>query len=476
MPDTFEDTLLDWIESNALFEGTDRVLLAVSGGADSVAMVYALHRLAQGGKVACGFVIGHVNHCLRGAESDADAAFVEQLGQSLGIQVVSHRVDVKQYAAGQKLSIETAGRVLRLKTLAQTAAQNNCGAVATAHHQDDLAETLVHRLMRGTGFRGLCGIRPASDVYGAAFVRPMLGVRRAEIVRYCNENAIRWREDASNENVDFTRNRIRHRLLPLLKDGASGAADIVGSLADLSQAARRLSAHAEEQACRILDETVVDHRGIALPQARLNACPPWVFYEVVRKSLMRLDVGLRHYTQEHFETLRGLTGQERAAVSMPGGVQVYANRGMLGFCRETMPPCLPSESVRLEVGQTAAFGRWRISSRRLHRDEVDVGRFLKTKDAFVEWFDADRISGRFEIRRRKDGDRFWPIGGQGEKKVARFLMDAQMDETLKKRAFIIADCRGILWAAPVRMSERGKITEETQRIIEVRVSDSSSNR
>jgi len=212
----FEDIL--WQSSQQLFEGIDRVLLAVSGGADSVAMAHVLHRLAQEGGLSCNFVIGHVNHCLRGAESDADETFVRRFGQSLGVPVISQRVDVKAYAAEHKLSIETAGRVLRLQTLAQMADQNGCGCIATAHHKDDLAETMIHRLMRGTGFRGLCGIWPVSEVYGAEFVRPMLGVRRDEIIQYCKDNSIQWRQDASNENTAFTRNRIRHRLLPVLKD------------------------------------------------------------------------------------------------------------------------------------------------------------------------------------------------------------------------------------------------------------------
>lgn len=327
MTDTFEDKLSEWIDADALFAGIGRLLLAVSGGADSVAMATALRRLRQHKRLSCDFVIGHVNHGLRGVESDADEMFVRELGQTLRLPVVTRREDVKAYAAGHKLSTETAGRTLRLKALAAMAHQNGCDAVATAHHTDDQAETLVHRLIRGTGFRGLSGIRPVSELYGARFVRPMLAVSRDEIIRYCTENKLFWREDASNLSIDFTRNRIRHQLLPVLENDCD---DIVKRLSVLSHKSRLFLSRVEAEAGRIIAAGRLDSASrFSIEQNFLKDCPPWVFYEGIREILVKLDVGLRDYSQEHFETMRQLLEQKKAKADFPGGVTIGVKKEMV---------------------------------------------------------------------------------------------------------------------------------------------------
>ena len=462
----FENKIL--ADAQGLFEGADRVLLAVSGGADSVAMAHMLAKLKKRGRLDCEFVIGHVNHRLRGADSDGDEAFVKALAESLAIPVVIQGVDVKAYAKEHKFSIETAGRIVRLKALAAMAADHHCNCIATAHHKDDLAETMIHRMMRGTGFRGLCGIRPVSLVYGTEFIRPMLSVRRAHIIQYCKDHSIVWRVDASNQNVDFTRNRIRHSLMPVLEGKFE---NLAGHLADLSQAACRFSVETEKHACDILDTAIVENQPsrIVLQKACLESCPPWVFYEVVRKVLVELDVGLRGYTQDHFKAIRAMMDQKQAEVSMPGAIQIYAQKEVLGFYDEAKALCLPSGSVTLGVDRTVQFGPWQISCQLLKRKDVDMEQFFKAKDAFVEWFDADRIQGPIHARPRQEGDKFWPIGAIGEKKVGRFLIDAQLGAEAKRQAFIIADAEKILWVALVRMSELAKMSPQSRRIFEIRL-------
>ncbi|MCD6175737.1 MAG: tRNA lysidine(34) synthetase TilS [Planctomycetes bacterium] len=485
MPDTLEDKLLHHFASNGLFEGIDQVLLAVSGGADSVAMVHVLAGFKKHRRLSCEFVIGHINHCLRGDESDADEALVKQLEQLLNIPVVSQRVDVKAYAAEHKLSIETAGRVLRLTTLAQMAEQNNCDCIVTAHHKDDLAETMVHRLMRGTGFRGLCGIWPVSEVYGAEFIRPMLGLRRAEIIQYCKDNSIQWRQDASNENVAFTRNHIRHHLLPALKNSVVGtvhptgldeSGDIVDKLGRLSLVSQGFQSATERIVRAVITEGEFDQgKGqFTIKQAVLKETPAWVFYEVAREVLVKLGVGLRRYKREHFEMIQRLIGKKRSSLVLPNGVVVWALGDRLKFLYygNKMPrkPIMLDETViQLEMGQTVCFGPWRISSQMLENSKVDLEEFRKTKDPGVEWFDAERISGPVEIRGRRDGDRFWPIGASGEKKVGRFLIDAQLEAEAKQQTVVIKDTEKILWVAPIRMCEQAKIALQTQYILEIQL-------
>ena len=461
---SLEEILLQ--DTRCLFEEFDRVLLAVSGGADSVAMTHALYRLHQQGGLNCDFMIGHINHCLRGPESNADEAFVEQLGRSLGLPVVSQRVDINKYAKEHKLSIETAGRVVRLQALARMAEENDCDVIATAHHKDDLAETMIHRLMRGTGFRGLCGIRPISCVYGAKFIRPMLEFRREEIVQYCRDNSIQWREDASNRNINFTRNKIRHHLLPTLNND-----NVVEQLAVLSRKGQRFLLWTEKQAQSILAKGQFDRTGnrFCIDRELLQNCSPWILHETVRQVLVQLGVGQRDYTQDHFMAIREMVEQQSSKADFPGQLEITVENSTASFQIKTRSPMPLLKPILLGTGQTVQFGPWEITSRLLDASEVDVKRFFKTKDAFVEWFDADTISGSLIICRRQDGDRFWPIGASGEKKVGRFLIDAQLDHAAKQRALIIKDAERILWLAPIRMSENAKLTSKSREIIEIKV-------
>ena len=210
----FEQTLADFIKTNGLLANTEKVLSAVSGGCDSVALVFALNRLAEEAVIKTKPVTAHVNHNLRGQASRQDQEFVEKFGKKLGISVLAKSVDVKAFAKENHLSIETAARELRRQALIEMANEAGSGAVATGHHADDNAETMIHRLMRGTGFRGLCGIRPKSVFDGIVFIRPLLCFTRKEIVEYCRQNNLAWQSDHTNDEFAYTRNRIRHLIIP----------------------------------------------------------------------------------------------------------------------------------------------------------------------------------------------------------------------------------------------------------------------
>lgn len=477
MPDNLIDKLLVWIQSNPrFFGGVERTLLAVSGGADSVAMAHALVRLKQEGTVMCEFVIGHINHCLRGLESDADEVFVKTLANELKLPFVSESVDVAAYAKEHKLSIETAGRKLRLASLAIMAEEYSCTRIATAHHKDDQAETVIHRLMRGTGFRGLCGIRPLSVIGTSVYIRPMLNLRRSEIIEYCRQKSIHWRDDTSNISLAFTRNRIRHTILPELQ----GRSECVESLAGLAAAAQRLHSRIEGKLKDSLQELCIENTGfkrVRFDQKKLSNYSPWTFYEIIRQSLMTLGAGLRDYTQDHFDAIREMAGQIKAKADFPSRIEVIVKDATIYIQHQGYRPSKPKSngSVILGFEDTVQFDSWQISSRLLNAEQVGLDHFLKKKDAFVEWFDAGKIYWPMQIRQWQKSDRFWPIGGTGEKKVTRFLQDAQLDSQTKEQAFIIQDAQKILWLAPIRMSEEVKVTQETHKILEVRLLSDSQN-
>lgn len=321
-----EDHILNLLSAKGLFDGAGRVVLAVSGGADSVAMSHLLVRLAQQGRLACGFVMGHINHHLRGAASDADEAFVRSLAASLGVPFTAVSVDVKGYAAARKLSIETAGRRLRLAALVEIARGHGYSAVATAHHADDQAETMVHRLLRGTSLRGLCGIRPAAVHHGLRFVRPMLSLRREQIEAYCGEHHLDWRHDHSNDALDFTRNRIRHCLLPELRRECPDLVERLAELAELSLAAQqRVEAAAAEATVHLLRldaNPAADAKRIAFDRGGFAAQSPWVQAELLTQAVQDLGGGLRDMTMRHYQSLMTAAADGRPTkVVWPGRIR-----------------------------------------------------------------------------------------------------------------------------------------------------------
>ncbi len=445
-------------------------MLAVSGGADSMAMLEVLVRLKQGGGLDAEFAVGHVNHRLRGADSEADCRFVQEQASARGLPFFSRSVDAAAYARQNRLSIETAARALRLRALAQMARDWKADAAAAAHQQDDLLETLLFRLLRGTGFRGLCGIRPSSVLEGVRFIRPMLAVSRRQILAYCRERNIVWREDATNADLRFARNRIRHILLPRLCRTAKG--NLEADLLRLAESCRRLFEKIEPQVQAGFGTAVsVEPDGsLKLNPTALQDISPVVLGEIFRGCLEHLNAGLRDYTGRHYRQLvESIDRPGRRCFHLPDGIECRTSETAIILRR--LPQAEEAgvrKPVILQPGQSVQFGPWRITAELL---EAESRRQTVSKGptCWTEYFDADRITGPVRIRMRKPGDRFVPLGMSQSKKVGKFLTLSKADSTLKKQAFIAEDSEKILWVVPIRISEEAKIGPQTTRILKISI-------
>lgn len=206
----FEENLTRYIEKEKLIDSGGRIAAAVSGGADSTALLYALWSIKKQNIISADLICVHINHQLRGADSDEDEKSVIELADKLNIPAFTKRVDVRGFAKAEKISIETAARELRIKALIEIAKERGCNIIATGHQANDNAETIIHRLLRGTGFRGLCGIKP-KNVFenGIIFVRPLLCFTRKQITDYLTIEGLRWQTDATNFDCRYKRNFIR---------------------------------------------------------------------------------------------------------------------------------------------------------------------------------------------------------------------------------------------------------------------------
>jgi tRNA(Ile)-lysidine synthase len=501
-----EQKVADFVGSQVLFDPPRKILLAVSGGADSTALLYVMCALRTAGilpgyggalpATARSFaetsrpdeqaemMCAHINHQLRGTEADRDEDFVVEKCGKLGLSVTTRRVDVKGFARDKKLSIETAARKLRIESLLDIAKANGCGYIATAHHKDDNAETVIQRLLRGTGFRGLAGIWPVRTFPGGVrFARPLLCVARYEIEQYLKGRDINWCIDSTNLDCIHRRNYIRHQLLPALQAAASQS--LVEQLWVLSQSARGFHKIVCASADKVWAEAAeCGELQASLDLSRFAAAPQPVQAELVRRGLEYLGSGEGDLKEEHYERIvrLGMGASKADKVQLPRGLVAWADCGRMVFCPashysptpaggDEQNNLKPVETVQLTIPGRTEFAGYMIDATILDAGRVNINRFSKQKTESVEWFDLDRIRPPVVVRFRIPGDRFQPLGYRADKKVGKFFTGIRAPKEVRDKALIIADSEKIIWVCPIRISEEAKVTGETRQILQLQVVD-----
>ena len=470
----FEKKLADFIRANGLLGSTEKILLAVSGGADSIALMYVMHALMAEGILNTRLLCAHINHQLRGAEGDLDEEFVVTQATKLMLAVTTSRIDVRGFARLHKLSIETAARQLRMEALIDIAKANNCSRIATAHQKNDNAETILQRLSRGTGFRGLGGIWPVRVFADQIkFIRPLLCFTRDEVIRYLQQRNLNWRQDHTNADCSYRRNYIRHRLMPALQQDCSDL--IVEQLSQLARSARRyysvVCSRADELWLCLVD---CDEYKTVLDLKLFLTEPQPVRVELIRRSLANVGCGERDLTQGHYEGILQLAEQNVTGrkMELPGGFVVRREYGDLIFTRpeaNTASDMQSSESVELDVPGQTRFGKYLIESKILEAESSRFEQFKKGKTNRVEWFDLEKIKPPLIVRHRRSGDRFVPLGQIAEKKIGKFLTAQRIPQGIRRDVFVVADEEKIIWVRPIRISQQARITGNTRKILQLEV-------
>jgi tRNA(Ile)-lysidine synthase len=478
MPLEFENKVAGFIKEYHLFDSADRILLAVSGGADSTALLYAVLVLKAKSVVSADVLCAHINHQLRGADADLDEDFVLAQSRKLKLDVTTKRLDVRGFAHKNKLSIETAARQLRMESLIDIAKAENCRWIATAHQKNDNAETILQRLVRGTGFRGLAGIWPSRIVADdIRFVRPLLCVARNEIVEYLKKRNLKWRTDHTNADCTYRRNFIRHRLLPALQRDCTGS--IVEQLSGLAASARKfygLVCNSARNAWPAMADCA-DNK-LKLNLQMFFTQPPEVKIELVRQSLTAVGCGQRDLTRRHFKRILQLAEQNIGGrkIELPAGFMVRREYGNLIFARpekNASPDELNSAGATLEVPGQTGFGRYLIQADILEAADARMEKFKTGKNNFIERFDFDKVRLPLVVRFRRAGDRFWPLGLASEKRIGKFLTAAKVPHQMRRRLLIVADAEKIIWLWPIRMSEQAKVTNKTRKILQLQIIDTN---
>ncbi|HEX6709649.1 MAG TPA: tRNA lysidine(34) synthetase TilS [Rubrobacter sp.] len=419
-----------------------RPLALVSGGPDSVALLRVI--LALGGEP----VVLHVDHGLRGEESRADAEFVRDLCGRLGV-----RCEVRQLSLESSSNLQERARDERYRLTEELADRLGVRTIATGHTADDVAETVIMNLARGSGLRGLAGIPPVRG----KIQRPLIEVTRSEVLDYLKDLDQPYRTDPTNLTGKYARNRVRLEVLPILEELYSGAARNVARAASL--------ASEDLEILEGLAAGVVERRGeeVVLPPDALTEMRPALRRHAVRLAYSTLLPDTAPLPSALVEAALGLVegGEGTRTLDLPGGVVVAGRSGEEIAMYRTQEPIAAQHELR--AGETAEFGGWRISTRELSSyDPADAAR------AEMAYLDASK--GPYWVRMAREGDIIRPLGLGGTKKVLRAMMDRKVPSDLRRRTPVVVDGRGeIAWILLGELGERFKVDENTEKVLRLEV-------
>ncbi len=431
-----------------------KILVAVSGGLDSMVLLHALKRFSAMRRWK--LTVAHFNHHLRGRASDADEAFVRKTAAAMELPFIAGGADVKKFATESKISIEMAARKLRHEFFARAARERKINMVALAHHADDQVELFFLRLLRGAG-GGLGGMKwrsPSPSDGKISLVRPLLDFSKAELEEFARENKIRYREDATNSSPDYLRNRVRHELLPLLRGhyqpGLNKTVlrlmEIAGSESDLAVAMARLW----------LGGKAIGGIQIKGDFERLPLA--------VQRQVLRLQLA-GHGIAADFDLIESLRRSANQFVSAGAGISVSRDAKGLVRVREQGTEFTRQERI-LKLNKPGAIVldgvklKWKFGARQKNAKPFTLERRTGT-----EFFDADKVGNQIVLRHWRAGDRFQPIGF----KLATKLQDLFTNQKIpreRRHKLLLAEARGeIFWVEGLRISENFKVTPETARLL-----------
>ena len=447
----------------------EKIVVGVSGGPDSMALLYLLYDMRE--DLRCAFHVAHLDHMLRGEESKADAAYVTGHARKLGLPISVEAIDVRRMIM-PKESLESGARRIRYEFYERVMASVKADKVAQGHNADDQAETVMMRLLRGSGAQGLSGIPPVRD---SKFIRPLIEISRSEIDEYLRQLQLTPRQDSSNLSTAYKRNKIRHELMPMLeREYSPNIKHILRQTGDILRAEDDLLTALAREA---MDNCVQypDARTIIIRVSALSRYHLALQRRIFRLSIKMLTGDLRGFDYDHIRDLLNLAlcGITGSIVSLPRGISAEKTYDGL-VLRRGYQSEIPIESFDYSVkvpGETK-IPNLALSIKTTEPERV-CGEYKKIQpdeNEFRATFDYDKIHGDLHLRNRRPGDRFQPLGMSGTKKLKDFFIDEKVPRTSRSSVPILTDGDNILWVIGYRIDDRFKITADTKTQLTVTAS------
>ena len=475
-------TIAQGLLAENILQNNDRVVVGVSGGADSMALLHILLAMNRQAGWQLDLHVAHLNHQLRGQAAETDATFVKEAADKLSLPCTIERRDIARIASEHGLSVEEVGRNQRYAFFERVCIRTGARIVAVGHHADDDAETVLHRVLRGTGLRGLGGIRRSRPLAPGSYVRvirPLLRCTRETLRDFLNGNNIAFREDESNESLEPMRNRIRLKLLPLIASEVNP--QVRDALTRLKEQAAWLQEFLGETVQRTFDTLVVSRtdQDLVLNAKVLARKSRIVQTEIIRLAYRSFGLGEQDLSYANLVAALDLLRSEGSGkqTQLPGGMHIEKRYNQLVFA-------LPSDQPRETIAEEIAVhlpGRTVLPIRRLEIEcaisdvaEADVPELRSKAGAQEEHVDYASVRPPLVVRGRKPGDRFVPLGAPGSKKLSEFLSDNKVAASQRERVAVLCDQLGPIWVIGHRIDERVKLTARSRRVLSLRAKSLSS--
>ena len=446
-----------YVQMHHMLGQSDIVIAGISGGPDSVCLLCMLEMLS--GEIGFRIVCVHVNHGLRGESADHDEAFVRRLCEERGIRLSVVREDVAAYAKAHGLSCEEAGRKVRRAAFRDAFDRYGGTKIALAHHMDDDAETVLLNLARGTGLKGLAGIRPVAGVY----IRPLLAVRKTEILAYLKEREIPYCEDETNAGDAYTRNRIRNHVMPYLeaeinRKTAEHIHQLAGQMEELDRFMERQTdalwevCVTEETPAERASEKGARSRGFRIDIEGLLAADEALRPYLIGRVISCAAGSRKDIEAVHLKAVEELAGRQSGkSIRLPYGLEAVGSYGGIRIGRRKTP--------------SVTTVRGRIRTRIRMREELPD---TFPEDPYTKWFDYDIIQGTVVLRGRMPGD-YLDIDCEGHRqKLGRYFINCKVPEEVRDTIPVVAAGSEILWVVGYRQNQKYQISDATVRVLEIR--------
>ena len=479
MRKSVEERIFEYCEKYHMLEQGDGVVLGVSGGADSVCLLFALLELQPKWNLRLHVV--HVNHGIR-PDAVEDGAYVRQLCEERGIPFYLFEVSVEELAKERGCSTEEAGRQVRYEAFAQVMQEANCQKIAVAHNCNDRAETMLFHLFRGTGLTGLASIRPRRE----QIIRPILCLSRTEIEDFLQERGIAYRHDSTNDGDDYTRNKIRHHILPYAEQEIVQGS--VGNMIRTADILAETEQYIEEQVQRARADCVTEIPGEAsgflVKEKGFCALHKFMKKRLILELLKELSPGHKDIAAIHVEDVCCIfTGGGNREIHLPYGIRARRQYEELFLERaESVNTTYGFEEILIRPEEIAEeekvfyLGRGRrIYIKCLNLDKNPDNLKDIPQNQYTKWFDCDKILGCLVLRNRKGGDYLTIRSGEAlqHKKVKDYMIAEKIPKIRRGEIPLLAEGEHVLWLVGYRISEYYKVDENTKRILQVRFTQSN---
>lgn len=460
MANNIKDRFLSFIKEKQLIREGDKIVVALSGGPDSVCMLSLLCSIRE--EINIQIVAAHVNHMLRGEEADGDEEYARNLCKLLNVRFFVKREDISKLAKEKKISLEVAGRLVRYKFFDEILEQLSFNKIAVAHNANDQAETVLMRIMRGTGLEGLGGILVERD---NKYIRPILFMNREEIEEYCSDKALNPHIDYTNLEKIYSRNKVRLDILPYMKQNFNP--NIIETINRMSQLLQEDNDFIQGEVNKVYEANCTKHGKSIVIHNDLFKEHSSIIKRVIRKALFNTNNNNLDIEMKHIEDILELsTLGTNKRIDLPNNIYVENVYGDIHIKRKEDSNFLGNNNLKISKDEILhneiTFNNYVISFEIVDKIE----KVNKENNRLISFFDYN-INDGIIIRYRKDGDKMLPFGMKGSKKLKDLFIDMKIPKEERGKVPIIQFDNDIAWVVGVRTSDKFKVTNKTKEILKI---------